>query len=158
MATAIDAHCHLRMMADRLKCSPEATLSVCRQRHWSPEICSISWVVSNFMRLPGSLEQSTNPHHTWADASGDQGCIHLWHPSQDRDAGDSMASAGAQDPGARVCCRGSIACGYIWYFLIFLQRGRGNEWVCVSVWRAWSWDVGIVQYEYCGTAEKLEFG
>ena len=47
MATAIDAHCHLRMMADRLKCSPEGTLSVCRQRHWSPEICSISWVVSN---------------------------------------------------------------------------------------------------------------
>ena len=28
-------------------CSPEAMLSVCRQRHWSPEICSISWVVSN---------------------------------------------------------------------------------------------------------------
>ena len=47
MATAIDAQCHLRMMADRLKCSPEATLSMCRQRHWSPEICSISWVVSN---------------------------------------------------------------------------------------------------------------
>ena len=47
MASAIDAHCHLRMMADRLKCSPEGTLSVCRQRHWSTEICSISWVVSN---------------------------------------------------------------------------------------------------------------
>ena len=47
MATAIDAHCHLRMMADRLKCSPQGTLSVSRQRHWSPEICSTSLVRSN---------------------------------------------------------------------------------------------------------------
>ena len=46
MATAIDAHCNMRMLTDHLKCIPEAALSMCRQQHWSLEICSISWVVS----------------------------------------------------------------------------------------------------------------
>ena len=37
----------MRMLADHMQCSPEAALSLCRQRHSSPDIGYISWVVSN---------------------------------------------------------------------------------------------------------------